>query len=605
MTKVIKERFNYPGISIVEARLTVSTHQTNIALALRRGDQETAVKRSLRLVRSKAARILAVHRVITNKGYRSAGYKDKKPNKNVEYINLVNSLWQVVKKPTAYKAKPLRRVYFPKPQGGVRPISIPTYFDRAVQGLYKLALDVWAEEQADKHSYGFRPYRSPQWAAHAVWLLRNRQSKRGKYNYVLNLDIKKCFDTISHDWMMENIPFIPRHILWEWFKSGYIELDNIEAGIQDTTGVPQGGMISPTLANMVLDGMEQAIFSKMGKNARLIRFADDAVILCESVEDANIIKEAIQRFLDQRGLALSEEKTYVTSLSEGESFIFVGFRFYTNKVTRRFLYDIPPQKMKRVKDKVTLVMKKVKNLPELFIKTNQIIRGFCYAHDKANTKKDFRNLAFWLNKRMYWRLFQFYKTKPGQQIMQKVLGKKATTSLGKLSKNSIMYALDILHKIRVKRSRHRSHIQLCIGKKFKGVKKLILLFHPGLVHVSGGSISTGLNAYHPEDQQQLIINASRYLKDVRKLALAKTQYHCGECGCNLLDGETQWEIHHICPKFLKGAYSRKNIIALCKECHLAVTNIVKARDITGIEHYITQGVLDEKVLIWAQRTQTE
>lgn len=595
-----REAFNYPGFTIPEVRLLVATQQSNTALALRRGDQELASRLSSKLVRSKPARILAVYRVITNKGYRSAGYKDRKPTKNIDYINLVNRLWQVVKKPNTYKAMPLRRIYFPKPKGGLRPISIPTYFDRALQGLYKLALDVWAEETADKHSYGFRPYRSPLWAAHAVWLLRNRKSKsRGKYNYVLEIDIAKMFDTISHDWMIEHIPFIPKPILWQWFKAGFIQLDNLEAGIQETYGVPQGGLISPTLANMVLDGMELAVESTVGNNARLIRFADDAVILCESQKDAECISEAISKFLDPRGLKINQEKTSITYIGEGDSFNFVGFRFYVNKTTGRFLYDIPPEKITRVKTKVNKVMKKVKNLTQLFIKTNQIIRGFCYAHDRANTKRDFRKLAHWLNNRMYSRLFQFYRTKPGQNIMRSILGKEYRTKKGNISKNKIMLVIRKLHLVRIKRSQGRSHLQLCIGPRFKGVKKFIPLFHPGTVKVSGGSVVTGLNAYHPEDQQRLIRTASRYLRDVRKLALVKSHYHCGLCECDLLQGNVPWEIHHICPKFLKGAYSKKNIIALCKECHLQVTNAVKSKQIDKIRDYITQGILDEKVLIWA------
>lgn len=595
-----KERFNYPDLKLTEARITVASYQTNIALALRRGDQETALKCRLRLVRSKDARVLALYRVITNTGYKSAGYKDKKPTKNVEYIALVDKLWQVVKKPNIYKAKPLRRIYLPKPKGGKRPISIPTYFDRSLQGLYKLALDVWAEETADKHSYGFKPYRSHMWASHAVWLLRNRKGFRGPYNYVLNLDIQKCFDSISHEWMLDNIPFIPRHILLQWFKSGYVELNNLKDETQETTGVPQGGLISPTLCNMVLDGLGQIIEQKMEGNARLVRFADDAVVLCETEKAANIIKEVIIEFLNPRGLKLNLGKTYISQLSLGESFEFVGFRFYLNNVTGRFLYDIPPYKMENIKSKINLEMKTVKNLPNLFLKTNQLIRGFCYAHNKANTKRQLRELAFWLNKRMYQRLFSFYSSKPGQNMLKEKYEKADTQ--GRLSKNCIMRAIKDFHTTRIKRSNKRSNLQLCIGRRFKGVKKLIPLFHPGHVKVSGGSIITGMNAYHPDDQQKLMVCASRYLMDVRKFALMKSEYVCGVCKCDLLKGNTNWEIHHICPKFLKGAYNKNNIIALCKECHLNVTNEVKSRNLEQITLYITQGVLDEKVQIWAKRT---
>nr|YP_009492218.1 Group II intron reverse transcriptase/maturase [Pseudopediastrum sp. CL0201VA]AWI68885.1 Group II intron reverse transcriptase/maturase [Pseudopediastrum sp. CL0201VA] len=221
---------------------------------------------------------------------------------------------------------------------------------------------------------------------------------------------------MSHTWMMENIPFIPRPILQSWLKSGYIELDNLAAGVQETTGIPQGGVISPTIANMVLDGMEKAVYS-IDKGARLIRYADDAIVLCDSHELAQSIKKSIQLFLNPRGLIISNEKTKITNIVE--SFIFVGFRFYDRN--GKFYYDIPPAKLAKIKAKVSKVLRTTTDLKSMFIKTNQIIRGFCYAHADANTSAQLRDLGYWLNKRVYTALFQYYKTKAGQTIIKQVL----------------------------------------------------------------------------------------------------------------------------------------------------------------------------------------
>lgn len=561
---------------------------------------ELAERLATALTRSKEARILAVYRVVTNKGYRSKGYKDRKPTTNEEFIQLVDRLWQIVKKPSSYKATPLRRLYFPKPKGGLRPISIPTYFDRCLQALYKLALDVWAEEKADQHSYGFRPYRNPGWAAKAVWLLRNRKGFKGPYKYVLELDIQKCFDTMSHSWMMENIPFIPRPILQGWLKSGYIELDNLAAGVQETTGIPQGGVISPTIANIVLDGMEKAVYS-IDKSARLIRYADDAIVLCDSQELAQSIMKSIQVFLNPRGLIISKDKTKITNISE-ESFIFVGFRFYDRN--GKFYYDIPEAKLAKIKAKVSKVLKTTTDLKSMFIKTNQIIRGFCYAHADANTSAQLRSLGFWLNKRVYTSLFQYYKTKAGQHIIRQVLGdkRKNRKKRSNISKNDISLVIKRIHKQRILRTKGRSNIALVISRRTKGVYKRIPLFNCGHVKIGGGSFVSGKSAYHPDDIPLIQRSANIYLRGIREIALKKTGGKCGLCECILLSGEIPWEVHHVTPRFLKGTLSKKNVLPLCKECHLGVTNAVKSRDIDAIKAYVDQNILGSEVITWASQS---
>jgi RNA-directed DNA polymerase len=182
------------------------------------------------IVRSLASRIVAVHQVITNKGYRSKGL-DKQPRTKQQYLRIVEELREVGKRPQSYKAMPSpsplgkgkQRIMLEKPNkpGEFKPISIPTIFDRSVQALYHLALDPVAEHTAEPSSYGFRKGRSTIMAASDLHLaLVNKFPP----SYAIEVDISKCFDSISHEWMSQNIP-MDKRILKAWLKQGFIYKD--------------------------------------------------------------------------------------------------------------------------------------------------------------------------------------------------------------------------------------------------------------------------------------------------------------------------------------------------------------------------------------------
>ena len=198
------------------------------------------------LTHSFYAKLLAVKRVTSNKGKKTPG---------VDGV-----LWQGARakwraacslRRRGYKPLPLRRIYIPKKNGKKRPLSIPVMKDRAMQAVYNLASAPVAETTADGNSYGFREGRS---CADAIQAVFNALSRRNSAIWVLEADITGCYDNISKEWMLENIP-MDKVVLHKWLEAGYVE-----NGITypSRKGTPQGGIISPTLANMTLDGLEEA-----------------------------------------------------------------------------------------------------------------------------------------------------------------------------------------------------------------------------------------------------------------------------------------------------------------------------------------------------------
>ena len=281
--------------------------QARIAKATKKNDWRKVQSLSRLLTNSFFAKILAIYKVVTNKGKKTAGVD----NEIWTEKNIISKA-KILKR-RGYQPMPLKRIYIPKKNGKKRPLGIPSMTDRAMQALHLLALEPIAENLADINSYGFRQYRACRDAQSQVFKCL---SQRTCAQFVFEADIKGCFDNINHDWLLEKIP-MDKQILKKWLKAGYIEGGNLHP---TKKGTPQGGIISPTLMNLTLDGLEahiKKIFPKWksGHKVNFIRYADDFIITAASREIIeNQIKPAVIGFLSERGLSLSEEKTKITNI---------------------------------------------------------------------------------------------------------------------------------------------------------------------------------------------------------------------------------------------------------------------------------------------------
>ena len=300
----------------------VNRLQTRIAKATQEGKWNLVKRLRYLLTHSHTAKLLAVRIVTQNKGKRTPGVD------GVLWISASAKMRAVLSlTDNQYHAQPLRRIYIPKPgKATKRPISIPTMYDRAMQALYALALQPIAETTADARSFGFRLFRSAQDASEYAFACL---AKKGSAQWILEGDIKGCFDNIAHDWLMENIP-IDRSILAQFLKAGYIFEKNL---FPTERGTPQGGIISPILANMTLDGIEGMLTTKFPRmKVYFIRYADDFLVTAPTKEIAEEARESIQEFLAGRGLELSQEKTVITHIDDGFDFLGYNFRKFKGKL---------------------------------------------------------------------------------------------------------------------------------------------------------------------------------------------------------------------------------------------------------------------------------
>jgi len=348
------------------------------------------------LTHSFSAKLLAVKDVLQNSGSKTPGVDGIIIKTSEEKLALAKSLTR-----RNYKPMPLRRIYIPKAgnKQKLRPISIPTIYDRAFQSLHTLALMPVSETTADINSYGFRPERS---CADAIAQCFIALAKQIAPQYILEADISGCFDNISHKWMLENI-CTDTVILEKWLKAGFIDIDKWFATNQ---GTGQGGIISPVLCNMTLDGladMLQCQFKKQ-KGICFVRYADDFIVTARSKDLLEQeIKPAVEDFLKERGLALSQEKTKITHINEGFDFLGQNVRKYSHHGKQKLLIQPSKKNIHSFMEGIRQVFRKAHSLTQaqLIHILNPKISGWANYHRSVVSKRTFTKLDNFLWRSIY------------------------------------------------------------------------------------------------------------------------------------------------------------------------------------------------------------
>lgn len=533
---------DWHGIDWAQAHQTVRRLQVRIAKAVQERRWGKVKALQWLLTHSFHGKAIAVKRVTENQGKRTAGVDGETWTTPETKAKAALSLRR-----RGYNPSPLRRVFIPKANGKKRPLGIPTMKDRAMQSLHLLALLPVAETTADPNSYGFRPDRASRDAAEQCF---GALSNSYNAQWVLDADISGCFDNISHDWLLANIP-MDSGILRKWLKSGFVWRSQL---FPTDAGTPQGGIISPTLANMTLDGMERLLRQRFGARGsekskkfkvNFIRYADDFVVTGISVAVLEEAKSLIEGFLAERGLSLSAEKTRLVHIDEGFDFLGWNIRKYGGKL----LIKPAEKNVQSFLTKVRGIVREARTAKQedLIGRLNPVIRGWANYHLNQVSKKTFQKVdhriweGLWKwacrrhrNKSRYWVKDRYFPRVDGRDWIFGTTVKEK----GKDTK---------VHLVKAGNTAIRRHFK---------------------IDCDANSFDPAWDSYFEKRLGRIMESDLKGKKQL--LHLWRTQKgRCPKCHEHITK-ETGWHVHHILPKAQGGSNASSNLVLIHPNCHRQV-----------------------------------
>lgn len=532
---------DWHGTDWAQAHRNVRRLQARIAKATRERRWGKVKALQWLLTHSRDGKLLAVKRVTENQGRRTPGVDRETWSTPESKAKAVMSLRR-----RGYRPSPLRRVYIPKANGKKRPLGIPTMQDRAMQALYLLALLPVAETTADPNSYGFRPERASRDAIEQCFIVLANRTRRAQW--VLDADIAGCFDNIGHDWLLANIP-MDKAVLGKWLKCGFVWQNRM---FPTETGTPQGGVISATLMNMTLDGLEPELLRHFGiararkrfnkHKVNLVRYADDFVLTGATPETLEEAKAVVEEFLRKRGLALSMEKTKTVHIEEGFDFLGWNVRKYDGVLL------IKPSKtnVKAFLRKIRSVIKGVPTTKQetLIAVLNPIIRGWANYHQNQVSKETFQKVDHFIWQQLWKWACRRHPNKSKKWVKKRYFirdGNRDWTFSAKVKKGDTVKRIFLVHAGNTPIRRHR---------KIRGDANP---FDP---------------AWSEYFENRLGWIMSRDLRGKKQL-LRLWQQQAGKCpGCQQpITRDSGWNIHHILPKAEGGTDQFSNLMLLHPNCH--------------------------------------